>query len=138
MTLHAPVPFVRSVLLLAMLSLLAGCGSGSSVESFHPPADLSREALTAALTAWQEGQAKPDPIETMDPPVQVVDSTWAAGWKLKSFEILEELPSDGPKMFSVKLTLEGAPAPKDVTYVVVGKDPLWVWTKEEYDRSGGM
>lgn len=127
-----------SLMLLTLLCLLPGCGSGSSVESFHPSANVSRDALTAALTAWQSGQAKPGPIENAKPPVQVADSAWAAGWKLKSFEIVEELPSDGPAMFSVKLTLEGAPAPKEVTYVVVGKDPLWVWTKDEYERSAGM
>lgn len=122
---------------LAVL-LAAGCGGGATVESFHPAKDLAREALTTALDAWQGGQEKPGVIEDTEPEVSISDGTWAGGAKLKSYEIVEELPGDAPRKFSVKLSLEGEEAPKDVVYVVVGKDPLWVMLDDEYNRSGGM
>ncbi len=126
----------RVVALGALLA--AGCGGGASVESFHPAKDLARDALTTALEAWQGGREKPGVIEETDPEVSISDGTWASGGKLKSYEIVEDLPGDAPRKFSVKLTLEGEAAPKDVIYVVVGKNPLWVMPEDEYNRSGGM
>jgi len=117
---------------------MAGCSGGSSVESFHPRGDVAREALSAALTAWQNGQTKEELRESTDPAVDVAEPVWVAGSKLKSFEIVEELPGDIPRKFSVKITLEGGAAPEDVTYVVVGKDPLWVMREQEYDRTSDM
>jgi hypothetical protein len=128
----------RGAVLCVLLALHAGCSSQTSVQSFTPHKDMAEEALTEALTAWQNGQAEPGMIEGTDPAVQVNDSKWKSGARLKSFEITQSLPGDSPRMFAVKLTLEGAAAPEDVTYVVVGKDPLWVWTKDEYERSAGM
>ena len=128
----------RGIALCGLLSLLAGCSGQTSVESFHPQGDAAIEALTEALTAWQNGQAEPGVIEGAEPAVQASDSTWKSGAKLKSFEIVEELKGDNPRKFLVKLTLEGAAAPKEVTYVVVGKSPLWVMSEDEYNRDAGM
>ena len=130
----------RSLFQSAALALLlaAGCSNNPSVESFTPPKDAARDALTAALDAWQSGQAKPGEIEDVTPTVQMNDPRWAKGAKLKSYEIVEELPGDSPRKFSVKLTLEGEAAPAEITYVVVGKQPLWVMPQEEYDRGAGM
>ena len=127
----------RAISWLAFFTLLAGCSSQATVESFHPDQDLARGALETALTTWQNGQEKPGLIETTEPAVQVTDPAWEAGSKLKSFEITV-LPGDTPRKFSVKLSLEGAAAPEEITYVVVGKDPLWVMRDSEYNRSGGM
>jgi len=128
----------RGIALCGLLSLLAGCGGGASVESFNPKKDEAREALTEALTAWQKGQAEPGPIKDSNPAVQANDSTWRSGAKLKSFEIAQELPGDAPRKFLVKLTLDGEAAPKEVTYVVYGKVPLWVMSEDEYNRDAGM
>ncbi|HEY2251719.1 MAG TPA: hypothetical protein VGH74_11685 [Planctomycetaceae bacterium] len=128
----------RGIALCGLLSLLAGCSGNTSVESFHPNEDIAFEALTDALTAWQNGQAEPGEIKDTQPIVQVSDSTWRSGAKLKSFEIAEELAGDSPSRFLVKLTLDGAAAPKEVKYVVVGKGPLWVFSEDEYNREGGM
>jgi len=128
----------RGIALCALLALSVGCSNQTSVQSFTPHEDLALEALTEALTAWQNGQAEPGAVAGTEPVVQVNDAKWKGGAKLKSFEITESLPGDSPRMFAVKLTLEGATVPEDVTYVVVGKDPLWVWTKDEYERSAGM
>ena len=80
----------RGIALCGLLSLLAGCGGQTSVESFHPQEDVALDALTEALTAWQNGQAEPGDIKDAEPAVQASDSTWKSGAKLKSFEIAEE------------------------------------------------
>ena len=127
---------VHSVALLALCT--AGCGEKSTVESFTPSKDIAREALTTALDAWQKGQAKPGEVEDAEINVQVADPQWAQGAKLKSYEIVESQPGDSPRKFTVKLTLEGEATPSQRTYVVVGKDPLWVMPEDEYNRSSGM
>jgi len=121
-----------------LILLAAGCGEKTTVESFTPPKDTARDALTAALHAWKSGQAQPGIIENATPKVQMTDPQWADGAKLKDYEIVEALPGDSPRKFSVKLTLEGEAAPAEKTYVVVGKEPLWVMPEDEYNRSGGM
>jgi hypothetical protein len=67
-----------------------------------------------------------------------VDPAWASGAKLAKFEIVQDFPGESPRKFSVKLTLDGAAAPQDATYYVVGKNPLQVMNKSEYERTGGM
>ena len=139
MTCRIQPAMCRGIALCGLLSLLVGCGSGqTSVDSFNPQEDDARKALETALTAWQKGQAEPGLIKDAAPAVQVSDSTWKSGAKLKSFEVADEPKGNGPRKFKVKLTLEGVDAPKEVTYVVVGKDPLQVFSDDEYNRDSGM
>lgn len=137
------IPFRRSlcrgVVLLALVALIAGCSGQSTVESFYPSADTAEDALTAALTAWQNGEAKPGPSLKVDKVrVEVHDDLWEGGAKLKSFEIVDEVLSEGPRKFSVKLTLEGDSATKDITYVILGKDPLIVMSENQFNHIGDM
>lgn len=130
---------VWTAFMMVVVGLCVGCGSQTTVESYHPEEITAKEALEKALTAWQNGQAQPGPISgTSAPEIRAADERWLKGAKLKSFEIGEPLDEDGPAKFPVKLTLEGADAPEEETYVIIGKDPLWVMTKAESDRSGGM
>ena len=126
------------ILPLALLALLAGCSGESTVESFHPRQGLARGALDAALTAWQKGLEKPGVVDSEKPAVRLVDPAWAAGTKLTSYEVVAELPGNAPPSFTVKLNLEGATAPQETTYFVVGKDPLQVMRDSEYNRTDGM
>ncbi|MGE5193780.1 MAG: hypothetical protein ACM3U2_14890 [Deltaproteobacteria bacterium] len=128
----------RGALPLALFMFLAGCGEKVTVETFHPEEDLAREALDTALTAWQNGLEKPGVIDTEEPAVQLVDPAWAAGTKLTSYEVVAELPGSTPPSFTVKLSLEGAAAPEETTFFVVGKDPLQVMRDSEFNRSAGM
>jgi len=130
--------FTQCLVPLVLLALMAGCGAGNTVESFHPHEDLAREALDTALTAWQNGLEKPGLIESEEPAVQLVDPAWANGAKLTSYEVVAELPGQTPPAFTVKLTLDGAAAAEETTYYIVGKDPLQVMRESEYNRSGGM
>ena len=122
----------------ALIAVVAGCGGGNTAESYHPEDLTAQQALEKALTAWKNGEAKPDSLAAAKPGIRVTDERWVNGTKLKDFKIGEPLDVDGPPQFPVTLTFDGASEPEKETYVVFGKDPLWVWTKAEYDRGGGM
>jgi hypothetical protein len=125
------------VLIVPVFFLIAGCGN--SEKSFHPPAEPARSALSVALKAWQDGQAKPGLIESHTPPIQVSDPAWIEGQKLTSFEIVsEEIPTEGPAKFTVKLTVEGVADVQSIVYVVYGKSPLWIMREDEFIRTTGM
>ncbi len=124
---------------LGGLVLLActGCGPGGSAR-YIPTEQTSRQALEAALTAWQNGR-QPGPVADGPPSIQAVDSRWQAGQKLSKFEIVGEEPGDGPTFFSVKLTLKGQAREQVVRYVVVGRNPLWVYREDDYKtNNAGM
>jgi hypothetical protein len=115
--------------------LLAGCGDGHA--RYTPTANEARSSLEAALTAWRDG--KPYGAIEATPPVHIADSTWQSGQQLESFEIgKEENGVDGTKQFDVKLTLKKAKASHDVRYVVHGRDPVWVFSAEEYKHMLAM
>lgn len=117
-----------------LLAICAGCSSNSK---YFPSETRARQALEAALTAWRDGK-KPGPIEGSPVPLQAVDSRWRAGEKLTAYEIAGLEPSQGPAVFSVRLTMEGTDQPIVVRYYVVGKDPLWVYREDDYNVSSGM
>ena len=120
------------------LVLLAGAGCGArDYSKYVPPDDKARQALEAALAAWQNGQA-PGKVEAGPVPIQVVDSRWRAGQKLRGFEILKEEPGEGPKVYSVRLTLTKPAGVQTVRYLVVGKVPLWVYREDDYKKPAGM
>jgi hypothetical protein len=126
----------RAALALALLTA-AGCSRGDA--RYTPSEDTARRALEAALDAWKGGQARPGPVEGTTPPVQVVDSRWRTGQRLAGYEVLGEEPSTGgPRVFSVRLTMQGKAPEATVRYYVVGKDPLWVFRDEDYQLPAGM
>jgi hypothetical protein len=117
------------------LSLCLGCGGGQ--EQFLPSQDVSRKALETALTAWQNGQPM-DQVASASNAIQVAEPRWKAGQKLNGYEIVKEETEDGHTFFSVKLKLKSQAREQVVRYVVVGKDPLWVFTEDEFKGKAGM
>jgi hypothetical protein len=140
-----PWPLNRPVIIcvsavLAVIATLSGC-SGKTAESFVPASDNAQASVERALSAWQSGAAagRLEPTASGQVPLQAVDSDWLAGKKLADFEIVSELPRDsGPRRFSVRLMLSGAAAPLEVTYYVVGKDPLWIFRDRDYMQTTTM
>lgn len=127
---------VRSYPLMCVLGLilsLTGCYGGGH-EKFIPSVQSARDALETALQAWKEGQPYKE-IDSFEPKIQPVESRWQQGKKLIDFEIVEELEKESSKQFRVKLTLEGDKAPEETTYVVLGKDPLYVYWLTDYEQS---
>jgi len=120
-----------------LLVLVPGCGRKLSHADYVPTKEKARAALEAALTAWQNGRP-PGKIEGVSPAVQAVDSVWQAGQKLAGFTILDEESGDGPQRFSVRLNLKDTKGELVVRYVVLGRDPIWVYRAEDYKRAMGM
>jgi hypothetical protein len=119
----------RLFILAPFLGLALGCGASHA--RYVPTGGEARSSLEAALSAWRDGKAF-GAVEAK-PPVHVVDSAWQAGKQLESFEIGEEQDGgDGTKQFVVKLKIKQAKAEEEVRYVVHGRDPVWVFTAEEY------
>lgn len=122
---------------LFLLPVAPGCGGGAG--AYTPDPVTARRALESALTAWQNG-SKPDQLATASPPVNVVDGEWQAGKSLERFEVGGEENSEGAaKRFAVTLTMKKAtPGEVKTEYVVVGRDPVWVYRAEDYDRFTNM
>jgi hypothetical protein len=132
---------LRSIGLVGVLGLLAAACAGCADKSYSkyvPSEDKARQALEAALSAWRDGK-KPGAIEGAPVAVQAVDSRWQRGEKIAGFEILNEEANEGPRLFSVRLTLQ-RPAGKQVTvrYYIVGKEPLWIYREDDYKAPAGM
>ena len=123
---------MRRVAAIGMWIVAVGCSDSSDPKRYYPAEDKARQALASALTAWQSGQPPGAVPGTADPMVQFVDSRHTPR-RLKSFEVLGAAPGDGPKVFTVKLVLDGPPAEVKARYVVFGLDPLWVMEHDDYD-----
>jgi hypothetical protein len=115
-----------------VLFLLAGC-DGTGHARFSPTQDEARSALEAALTAWRDGR----PFGSIEatPPVHVADSLWQGGQTIEAFQIGDEQAGeDGTKRFPVKLTMTKTKTVQDVRYVVYGRDPVWVFSEQDYQK----
>jgi hypothetical protein len=111
-----------------------GCGGLSRAHA--PGQGEARQALEAALDAWQKGE-KPDRLAAASPPVHPVDSQWQAGQALEGYQILADEPDepgDPAKRFSVSLRLKSAKAETKTRYIVVGRGPVWVYREDDYAR----
>jgi len=125
------------ILLSTSVAGSIGCSGGSGGSGRFVPSDnKARDVLDAVLAAWQRGEP-PGQINVAGTTVEVVDSVRRGGQKLAKYEIAGNVPSDGPKQFAVRLTLENAAA-QEVTYVVVGDDPIWVYRDQDYTQQQGM
>lgn len=123
----------RPAVLAALLALTAGCNRTAGYERFIPAEDRARESLEKALTGWQRGRDGGAVEGTSAPVVQFVDSHHKPGQRLRSFAVLGLAPGDGPRVFTVKLTLENPAEELKARYVVLGLDPLWVIRQEDFD-----
>ncbi|MFO0957876.1 MAG: hypothetical protein U0800_10520 [Isosphaeraceae bacterium] len=114
---------------LALAALATGCG-GPSAPTPHSGGSAS---LNSALDAWKSG-ARCGPIEGQTPAVIAIDSTWQAGRKLSSYEVLGPVEGASPPRFRVKLATTPASAGGEVEYVLVGSDPVYVYRDADYER----
>jgi hypothetical protein len=124
---------MRCAAVAGLVVFAVGCSDSADVKRYYPAEDKARAALEAALIAWQSGQPSGAVPGAANPSVQFVDSHHAPGRRLKSFEILGLAPGDGPRVFTVKLTLDGPTAEVKTRYVVFGLDPMWVMQHDDYD-----
>jgi hypothetical protein len=122
---------------VALGLLIAAAGCNHSTEHYLPATATARQALETALQAWQNGQPTGQ-IAGTAPVVSVIDSKRKPGQKLGSYEILKEEEVDGRTYFSVKLKLKDGSPERVTRYVVVGRDPLWVYQEDDFKSVSGM
>lgn len=125
-----------TLLFACMLVHFHGC-SGGDPERYTPEANTARDALTAALQTWQNGQSA-ETVKSGDTTVNAVDARWRAGKKLESFEIVREVAGEQQPTFVVRLQIAGEQAPAETRYIVVGIDPIHVVREEDYNQPAGM
>ena len=121
---------------LLLLCGAGGCGAQSH-DRYVPRTTVAQNALETALSAWKNGEPYKE-IKTAKPAVQPFDARWQAGKKLEEFEILKELPAEGPKQFLVRMKVEGDAEPREVIYHVVGIDPIHVFGDADYKKASGQ
>ena len=124
-----------SAVFLTMTMLVIGCGA--SDRKYIPSPTTARGALEAALNAWKSG-ATFGTVKSFQVPVDTFDARWQAGKSLESFEVLCDVSSEGPKTFVVKMKLADDKEEQEVTYLVLGNNPLLVFRKEDYNKASGV
>jgi hypothetical protein len=114
---------------------LSGCGRAKSAASYVPNANKARQALTLALSGWQQNNNAALSLDDQTV-VQVVDQHRRPGQTLDEFTILGEVSGDGGRWFEVELKLANPVQSEQVRYVIVGIDPLWVFRQPDYEMLG--
>jgi hypothetical protein len=128
---------------LWLVVLCAGCDSQRSDADFIPATASARQALDAALKAWQGGQS-PGEVKDDARRINLSDSRWRDGYRLESYAIVKEEEGEGAPWFAVRMTLKpppqgkAVPADQTVRYIVYGIDPLWISREEDYNRDMGL
>lgn len=120
-------------MVLALFLCLNTGGCGGSSKNYAPTAEGAKETLDRALSAWQKGE-KSNSLETASPPINVSIADWQAGKVLEKFEILKEEPVPGEvnKMFSTNLRLKGAKSDTKARFIVIGREPIWVYGENDF------
>ncbi len=121
----------------ALFLLLAVAGCGTRTIDALPATTDARGALETALKAWRDG-AKPGTLSGTEPVIQVMDTPWSLGDRLKSFEILGEDRSAAELKFSVRLDLEKPAKVEEANYYVLGRGPVMIFREEDYLRNINM
>jgi hypothetical protein len=129
---------IRLVLFsVSALPLLTAGGCGGNGVASAPSDGVARAALEASLKAWRDG-GKPGTVAGTNPPVQVLDTPWAQGDRLASYEIIGEEAVAAEKQFTVRLTLAKPERVQEVKYHVLGQGPVMVFRDEDYRRNINM
>lgn len=116
-----------------MFALLAGC---SIPDAPLPTGEEARASLEKALTTWKAGE-RVSTLTELKPPIDAVDHEWVARKVLTDYMIGTTVDGQGNKTFNVTLTLKGA-QPKDVKYMVFGRDPVHIYRDEDFARMSNM
>ncbi len=115
---------------------LTGCNGWN--DSPPPPGYLpgwaeARQSLESALSAWRNAPSPlPDSLDSSA--VIFVDKQRRPGQRLRSFAILGQSEVENARQFTVRLHLDQEESPMLVRYNVLGRNPVWVFRLEDYER----
>jgi hypothetical protein len=127
----------RSLLVwLVVASLAAGCGGApAGPPDFEAPGlEPSKAALATSLDAWKADRRETGVLIGSKPAIGVVDAA-RADRPLLDYEIVGPLMVAGKvRPFAVQLVLGDPREAVAARYVVMGRDPLWVFREEDFER----
>jgi hypothetical protein len=126
----------RSLLWLAVASFAAGCGDAprGSADLDAPDLDSSKTALVASLDAWKADRRSSGVLIGSKPSIGVVDSA-RADRPLLEYGVVGPLMTLGKaRPFAVRLVLGEPRETVAARYLVIGRDPLWVFRQEDFER----
>jgi hypothetical protein len=125
----------RDLLALLVTVYLYGCGPSNSAARYVPSESVARQALEAALTAWQKGSGTSLSLDN-NTTIEVIDRERRAGQTLTEFKILGEVSVEGGRWFEVEMRLDHPAQIEQVRYCVIGINPLWVFRQSDYEVLG--
>jgi hypothetical protein len=134
------LPGLRTILRIGILTnwMMAAAGLTGCNGSPPPPAYLpgwaeARQSLESALSAWRDAPSPlPDSFDSAS--VIFVDKQRPPGLRLRSFAILGQSEIENARQFTVRLQLDQEESPRLVRYNIVGRNPVWVFRLEDYER----
>ena len=121
---------------LALFATIAGCERGDGeppTPAFVPSWAEARQALESGLSVWRDTPS-PLPVTYNIPGVQFVDKTSTLGRRLISFQVLGQTDVKYARRFTVRINLDGEESPELVKYHIVGRDPVWVFRLDDYEK----
>jgi hypothetical protein len=121
--------------LLATAALATGChGADRGPADFNAPElGPARAALVASLDAWKAGRRESGVLIGAAPAIGIVDSL-RTDRPLLGYEVVGPLLAVAKgRPFAVRLELDSPREAVDVRYVVMGRDPLWVFRHDDLD-----
>jgi hypothetical protein len=113
-----------------------GCGQPddrSDYARFLPGWPEARSAVVTSLTDWRENSPPFPPSRLLDG-VVFTDKQRKPGDQLRSFAILSESDVESSRQFTVRLVVAGEDRPRLVRYNVLGRDPVWVFRLEDFEK----
>lgn len=119
---------------LSAAIVLTGC-SRSDEGKFVPQEATAHQALATALDAWKSGKPRTSKLLLNEVSILVLDEAWDSGAQLRAYNIVPQESPSGPRWYTVKMTLNTGE--KTVKYVVLGNDPIWVYTESEFEKLSG-
>lgn len=99
-----------------------------------PGLEASKAALTASLEAWKGNRRESGVMIGSNPSIGVVDSTRLER-PLLDYEVVGPLMvAEKARPFAVRLVLDSPRETVSARYLVLGRDPLWVFREEDFER----
>ena len=129
----------RSVWLVAaapLFALIAGCGDSHA--KFQPNGGEGRAVARSSPDRLARRQTVgPDRSDSAGPRRRLgLGKRSGARFVPRSAD--EEISGEGTKEFAVTLKMKKSPTEQDVRYVVLGRDPVWVFRYDDYKRTLNM
>ncbi len=126
----------RPLCWLAIAWVAAGCQPAPSgpAELEAPGLEPARAVLIASLDAWKAGRRTSGVVTGSNPAVGVVDAA-RADRPLLEYEVVGPLMvADKSRPFAVRLVLDEPREEVSTRYLVIGRDPLWVYRQDDFER----